>query len=200
MLDPTLLAQRLTAMAQTGLAFSKDRYDIERYQELMEIAASLVTEGVAPLVHVMREQTGYATPKVDVRALVVRDGRVLLMQEPEDGLWSLPGGWADVGDRPSLAVEREVREETGLLVRATRLLSLWDGNLRNYPLGVFHAYKLFFLCEEIGGELQTGIDSLGVGFFAINELPALSACRVVASQIQDCLRAAAAPAAATEFD
>lgn len=199
MLDPVILAQRLTAMAQTRLAFSRDRYDIERYHELQEIAASLVTDGVAPLVDVMRQQTGYTTPKVDVRAVVIRDGRILLMQEAEDSLWSLPGGWADVGDSPSAAVEREVREETGLKVRAVRLLSLWDGNLRNYPLGVFHAYKLFFLCEELGGDLRGGADSLAAGFFAPDELPELSACRVVPSQIHDCLRLAAAQGA-TEFD
>ncbi len=198
------LAQRVQSLAQTGLTFTQDRYDIERYEELREIAAALMALGspgtTTPFLTAFKEQLGYATPKVDVRAVVLREGRILLAREAADGLWSLPGGWADVGDRPSVAVEREVVEETGLVVRATRLLAVWDLNLHGHPPGPFQAYKLFFLCEEKGGALATSVDTLELGFFAPDALPPLSLSRVVPEEILACVEAAAHPSAPALFD
>lgn len=193
-------AQRLQAIAQTGLAFTKDRYDVERYQMLREIAVELMQASGVPDAAALRDsfarQIGYATPKVDVRAIVVRQGRVLLVKEAQDGEWSLPGGWADVGDRPSQAVEREVWEETGLKVEAERLLGLWDRNLHGHPPYPFHVYKLIFLCREVGGELTRSIDSLDLEFFAPDRLPSLSLTRVVVEEIVESVRSAAAAAPA----
>ncbi len=183
------LAQRIQALAQTGLAFTQDRYDRERYGILRQIATDLMG-GDSALFAAFAAQSGYATPKVDVRAIVVREGKILLVREAADGLWCPPGGWADVGDAPSVAVEREVVEETGLTVRATRLLGLWDRNQHGHPPIPFHAYKLFFLCEELGGELTPSVETLEVGFFDPADLPPLSLDRVMPIQIGTSLQTA----------
>ena len=187
--SPHRLAQRIQAIAQTGLAFDPNPYDRERYESLREIAVELMG-GDASLDTTFRAETGYATPKVDTRSIVLRDGKVLLVREAADGLWCPPGGWADVGDRPSHAAEREVFEETGLEVEAVRLLGIWDRNLHGHPPRPFHAYKLFFLCEERGGRLQTSSETLEVGFFEPTELPPLSIDRVVPIEIATSIRIA----------
>lgn len=188
MADPAL-AQRIQALAQTGLAFAHDAYNQARYEELTAIAAALMGGG-PDLRAAFDAEWGYATPKVDVRAIVLREGRILLVREAADGLWCPPGGWADVGESPSRNVEREVLEETGLEVRAVRFLGLWDRNLHGHPPRPFHAYKLFFLCEERGGELRLAHDTLDVGFFDPSALPPLSLDRVVPVEIEASLRAA----------
>lgn len=188
------LAQQVQALAQTGLAFTKDRYDIERYEALREVAAELMSCRGVPrrktLTAAFEDQIGYATPKIDTRAIVLRTGRVLLVREAEDSLWSLPGGWADVGDSPSEAVMREVREETGLQVSVDRLLGVWDRNLHGHPPYPFHAYKLFFLCKEQGGGLRLNRDTLEIDFFDPDQLPPLSLTRVVPVEIQTSVRIA----------
>lgn len=189
------LAQRLQAMARTGLTFAKDRYDLERYADLEGIAAHLMALGdqalAAELHEAFRRELGYATPKVDVRGVVLREGRVLLIQEPLDGLWTLPGGWADVGESPSESVVKEVREESGLLVRADRLLGVQDRNQHGYPPYAFHAYKLFFRCLEEGGTPGPGIDALAVDFFDPDDLPPLSLSRNTPDTVRWAVRAAA---------
>ncbi|CRL46560.1 RNA pyrophosphohydrolase [Sodalis glossinidius str. 'morsitans'] len=133
----TAMAQRIQAIAQTGLTYAADAYDIKRYEQLRDIAGALFAQlsptDAQTFISAFKQQEGYATPKVDTRALILRQGKILLVKEADDSAWSLPGGWADVGDRPSMAVCREVREETGLQVEATRLLGLWDRNLHGNP-------------------------------------------------------------------
>jgi len=184
--DINTLFQKLNAIAQTGLTYSKDVFDQERYEALRQIATALVgtrfnIDGET-LHHVT--ESGYATPKTDVRAFILRDGKLLMVREAEDGLWSLPGGWADVGDTPSTAVCREVAEETGLEVKATKLLGVWDRNLHGHPPLPWHVYKLIFLCEETGGSLAVNHETTGIGFFDINELPDLSLTRIVAKELE----------------
>ncbi|MCT9846096.1 ADP-ribose pyrophosphatase [Enterobacter sp. FS01] len=180
------LYQKLNAIAQTGLTFSKDVFDTERYESLRHIATQLMASrfDIDPetLHHVT--ESGYATPKTDVRAFILRDGKLLMVREAEDGLWSLPGGWADVGDTPSTAVCREVAEETGLQVKATKLLGVWDRNLHGHPPLPWHVYKLIFLCEETGGSLAINHETTSLGFFDINELPPLSLTRIVAEELE----------------
>lgn len=189
------LAQQVQALAQTGLTFTKDPYDIERYTLLRDIAAQLMAIHVAPdsqsWLTLFQGQQGYATPKVDVRGIVLRDGKLLLARERDDKLWSLPGGWADVGDRPSEAIRRELQEETGLAVKVNRLLGVWDRNLHGHPPYPFHVYKMIFLCEECGGELGVQHDSLEVDFFDPRHLPPLSLTRIMPVEIQTCLTLAA---------
>jgi ADP-ribose pyrophosphatase YjhB (NUDIX family) len=185
------LGQKLQAMAQTGLTFTKDRYDIERYTELRDIAAQFMAQQFsADKLHFAEEfikQQGYATPKVDTRAVVLREGKILMVKEADDKLWSLPGGWADVGDRPSDAVCREVVEETGLVVRVERLLGVWDRNLHGHPPYPWHVYKLIFFCKELGGTLQLSEDSLDIDFFDPQKLPPLSLTRIVPIEIESSL-------------
>ncbi|WP_337017463.1 NUDIX hydrolase [Leclercia sp. AS011] len=184
--DINTLFQKLNAIAQTGLTFSKDVFDTERYESLRQIATELMASRFdidSQTLHHVTE-SGYATPKTDVRAFILRDGKLLMVREAEDGLWSLPGGWADVGDTPSNAVCREVAEETGLQVKATKLLGVWDRNLHGHPPLPWHVYKLIFLCEETGGSLAINHETTSLGFFDINELPPLSLTRIVAEELE----------------
>ncbi len=188
--DETSLAaigQKLQALAQTGLTYTKDRYDIERYQELRDIAAQLLARqfsmNKATLLEQSKLQLGYATPKVDTRAIILRKGKILMVREADDKLWSLPGGWADVGDSPSEGVSREVVEETGLIVSVEKLLGVWDRNQHGHPPYPWHVYKLIFHCRELGGELRLSEDSLELDFFDPQNLPPLSLTRIVPIEI-----------------
>src|SRR5918997_1263845 len=147
-------------------------------------------------------ESGYATPKLDIRAVVLNDQEeVLLVREKEDGLWTLPGGWVDVGESPSEAVEREVKEEAGYEVRAVRLLALWDRDKHPQPPLPFHVYKLFFRCELLGGDpLVAGTETDGVGFFGKDALPGLSLGRVTPRQIERLVELATDGERATAFD
>jgi len=190
-MDPQWLdwAKRLQAIAQTGLTYTQDFYDKERYEATRRIAAEILAAGtgatsIEPIADLLTRDTGYATPKIDVRAAVIHEDRILLVKETEDGAWSLPGGWADVGDVPSLAVAREVREESGYKVKARKLAAVLDRNLHGHPFFPFHAYKLFFLCDLVGGKAAPSFETDGVGFFAADALPPLSLTRVMPAQIE----------------
>ncbi|XBS69770.1 NUDIX hydrolase [Acerihabitans sp. KWT182] len=192
-IEPSLIAlgQKLQALAQTGLTFTKDRYDIERYKELREIAAQFMARRFSAdqlqFAEEFVKQRGYATPKVDTRAIVLRKGKLLMVKEADDKLWSLPGGWADVGDTPSDAVCREVLEETGLSVRVERLAGVWDRNLHGHPPYPWHVYKLIFFCKETGGDVQLSADSIAIEFFDPCKLPPLSLTRIVPIEIETSL-------------
>jgi ADP-ribose pyrophosphatase YjhB (NUDIX family) len=198
-------AREIQAIAQTGLHFSESIYDRERYEHLRDIAVEMFTKGSDAAESFIRAsfaaQTGYATPKVDVRGVVLKDDRLLLVRETSDGLWTLPGGWADVNDSPSEAVIREVREESGFVTRATRLLALFDRSKHPHqPPFPFHVYKLFIACELLGGSAQPSSETLEVKFFDPNHLPALSIGRVTPDQIAICVRAWNDPHSPTLFD
>ena len=119
-------AKKIAALARTGLHYSKNHYDSDRYEQLLDIAADMLADAADAdkerVRAVLDLDDGYITPKVDVRGAVFRDGKVLLVREAVDGMWTLPGGWADIGDAPSEAVEREIREESGYEARAVKLL------------------------------------------------------------------------------
>jgi ADP-ribose pyrophosphatase YjhB (NUDIX family) len=169
------------------LTFSENPHDRERYSAIREIAAEMIARGAAtdlgPVRELLASDSGYATPKVDVRGVVFQDRKILLVQERSDGLWALPGGWADVGDSPAVAVVRELREESGFETRATKLLALLDRERHGHPPHVNHMYKVFLRCEITGGSPTTGHDILDVKFFGENEIPELSLTRIVPSQI-----------------
>jgi ADP-ribose pyrophosphatase YjhB (NUDIX family) len=205
-MDPSWLvrAKRLQAIAQTGLTFVRDQYDRERYEAVRNIAAAIIAEGTGADPHVLgplfAAESGYATPKVDVRAAVFRGERILLVKERADGGWTLPGGWADVGDSPRMAVEREAVEESGYEVRAVKLAAVYDRNLHGHTPHLFHIWKLFFLCEIIGGSPRPSSETEAVEFFAVDSLPALSAGRVTALQIEHMLEHHRQPEWPTTFD
>ena len=200
----TRWAQKVQALSQTGLTYAKDSYDRERYEELREIAAEMlaIPLGAEPmeLARLFRAEEGYATPKIDVRGVVIQDDTVLLVRERSDGLWTLPGGWADVGDAPGHAVEREIHEESGYEAKAVKLLALYDRNLHDHPLMAFHVYKAFFRCEITGGTPALSSETDGVDFFALSSLPPLSVERVTAAQIARFLDHARHPDWPTDFD
>jgi ADP-ribose pyrophosphatase YjhB (NUDIX family) len=198
-------ARELQAIAQTGLHFTESEYDRERYKRILEISIEIFanSSGGSPAMirSLFDNQTGYATPKVDVRGVVFRDDKLLLVQERSDGLWTLPGGWADVNDSPSEAVEREIVEESGFEAKAEKMLAIFDrakhGNTPPFP---FHVYKFFILCRLEGGKARTTMETTGVEFVAENDIPPLSLSRVTREQIQFCFDARKNPDGPCRFD
>ncbi|NPV09710.1 MAG: NUDIX hydrolase [Anaerolineae bacterium] len=205
-MDPIWLewAKRLQAIAQDALAYCANPFDRERFEQVRQIAVEIVSRYADAPEERVRElfagEEGYATPKVDLRGVVFQDERILLVRERRDMRWTLPGGWADVGDSPSEGVEREVREESGYEVRAVKLLALYDRNKHPHPPHPQHIYKLFFLCQLLGGEPRESIETAGVGFFAEDELPELSLTRVLPEQIHRFFEHLRHPEWPTEFD
>jgi ADP-ribose pyrophosphatase YjhB (NUDIX family) len=198
-------ARSLQAIAQTGLHFSESEYDRERYQKILQISVEIFAEysGQSPslIQRLFEDQSGYATPKVDVRGVVFRSGKLLFVRERTDGLWTLPGGWADVNDSPSEAVEREILEESGFQTKAESMLAVFDRAKHPHePPFPFHVYKLFFLCGLEGGEARTTFETSGVDFFGENEIPPLSISRVSLDQVQFCFEAQKHPAPLCRFD
>lgn len=198
------LARELRALAQSGLAFTQDRFDRERYERVRLIAARLSAEvtglAVKPLLTAFTLEVGYATPKVDVRAAAFREGRVLLVRERSDGGWTLPGGWADVNQTPTQAALRELREEAGFEGRAVKLAAVHDFRKRNRRAHLDSIYKLFFLCELTGGEARPSLETSAVDFFERDALPPLSVGRTTAEQIDRMFAHASDPTLATDFD
>jgi len=181
-------AQRIQAIAQTGLTYAKDPYDLERYAELrqlaVDIAAAHLPEPRAKVEQAFAVETGYPTPKVDVRAAVFDHGRLLLVRERSDGLWSLPGGWADVGLSPGEVAVKEVREESGYEVRPGKLLAVWDRSRHTHEPSVQSIYKLVIQCDLLGGHPAISLETSGVGFFDRHAIPPLSTGRVTPEQIK----------------
>jgi ADP-ribose pyrophosphatase YjhB (NUDIX family) len=197
-------ARKVQAIAQNGLAFTHDPYDRERYTELTELVASILsTELDIPVAQAKgfwEGEEGYVTPKVDVRGGIFEDGRVLLVRERSDGKWTLPGGWVDINDSPSGAVVREIREESGYQARAVKLAALVDKRRHPHPPGIHHIYKLFFLCERTGGAAAVSSETDAVQFFEVQALPELSTGRVLASQIERLHQHQLHPELPTDFD
>ena len=187
--DPQWLrwSRRLQAIAQDGLTYARDSYDLGRYEQLRDLAAEILAAHSTGTLEEARDllalETGPATPKVDVRAAVFREGRVLLVKEPGERGWSLPGGWADVGEAPSEAAARETLEESGYRVRPVRLLAAYDRDRHGHPPIPYHVYKLVFLCEILDKTPLSDVDTEGVGFFGEEQLPELSISRVTRAQI-----------------
>lgn len=187
-MDPKWLrwTKRLQAIAQDGLTYTKDHYDVERYELLREIAVEIASAQSGTDQEHIRElfaaEVGPATPKVDVRAVVFCGQELMLVREPEDGRWSLPGGWADVGESLGEAVVREVYEESGYRTRATKVLAVYDRDRHGHPPYPFHVYKIFLWCQLVDEEPSPGAET-EVGFFGEGEIPKLSLTRVVPDQI-----------------
>lgn len=198
------LARRLLALSQCGLHFTPQEYDRERYREIVEIATALLAAESNEHADSLRDrwfvEDGYATPKMDVRGAIFRDDRVLLVREVTDGKWTLPGGWADVNDSPSLAVEKEIEQESGFTAKAVKLAALYDRNLHDHPAYLFHAWKAFFICDITGGEARTSHETDGVEFFPLDALPELSTGRSTEKQIRRMYEHHLDRARATEFD
>jgi 8-oxo-dGTP pyrophosphatase MutT (NUDIX family) len=191
-------------MAQTGLAFCENPFDRERYTKLaamaVEIFAAHTGEAPAELEAWFAVQPGYATPKVDVRGCCFRDGKVLMVRERSDGRWCLPGGWADVGDKPAESAEREVHEEAGFECKVRKVIGVFDANRGGEPFAAFHAFKVIFLCDITGGGPNPDHEILEVGFFGRDNLPELSGNRTTAGQLEECFAHLDDEARLTAFD
>jgi len=182
------VARRVQAIAKTGLHYTESDYDRERYQELYELSLKMLGEWsdtkIAKAKAFFNADSGYITPKVDVRGIVFRGDTILMVHEKQDGKWALPGGWADVNYSPKEVAAKEVWEEAGLEVSPIKLLGIFDKLKHAHPPDPIHAYKLFILCEENGGSLQTGSETLDAGFYSLDQLPELSTERNTYEQIR----------------
>ena len=179
--------RRIQTAAQAGLMYAKDPFDRERYAALLELAAEMTARiadvDPAQALDIFRVERGYPTPKVDIRAVVQQHGKLLFVREASDGRWSLPGGWADIGESPAEVAVREVREETGFEVRASKLLAVLDKAKHEHPSELWYVYKIFFACELVGGVASASHETLEVAFFGSDELPELSLDRVSRGQV-----------------
>jgi len=200
-------AVRLAALAQAGLTYSQNDFDLDRYKQVRELAADiLATIAGRPAAELRLEiaaGTGYSTPKVDVRAAVFnQDEELLMVRERADGLWSVPGGWADPGDSPADAVVREVLEEAGVPVEVTKVISIWDRDRQGHsPALAVAVYKIFFLCSVSGPSVEaSALETLGSGWFGFDALPSLSLGRVTANEIRRAVAHFRDPSLPTEWD
>lgn len=186
-------AMEIQSLAQAGLAYTDNIYDIERYNRLREISAEMISEksDISPkkVKELFCNETGYQTPKIDTRAAVFKDGKILLVHE-NNGTWSLPGGWCDVLESVRSNTEKEVREEAGLEVKATKLIAIQDRNKHNLPVYAYGVCKVFILCSLIGGEFHKNSETVETGFFGLEEIPKnLAEEKTSLKQIEMCFSA-----------
>jgi len=196
-------AREIFSLSKAGLAYSQNEFDLERYKRLQEITAEMIASQSdlekEAVLESFSMQAGYVTPKIDVRGAVVHDGKILLIQERADGRWSMPGGWADLGNAPASVAEREVWEESGYRVKAEKVVAVLDAN-RIEPMEFYHAYKIIFLCKLLDGEPRTSHETLAVDFFDPHELPPLSLFRTNESMLQEVFAHVQDPLRSAMFD
>lgn len=196
-------AREIFSLSQAGLTYSENEFDIERYKRLQEISAEMIESqskiSKEDALESFSMQAGYATPKIDVRGAVMRDNKILLIQERADGKWAMPGGWADLGDTPASVVEREVWEESGYRVKVGKVVAVLDAN-RIEPMEFYHAFKIIFLCTLIDGEPRISHETMAVDFFDLNHLPPLSMYRTNEAMLQEVFAHVNDPNRWTAFD
>ncbi|WP_368657119.1 NUDIX hydrolase [Metabacillus halosaccharovorans] len=181
-------SKQLQSIAQAGLTYSKDVYDLERFELVRNISIEMLSTHTDVSKTIIKDlfanETGYATPKVDIRAVVFNENKILMVKEITDGGWALPGGWGDIGLTPREVAVKEVKEESGFDVKAIKLIGVFDKKCHPHPPSPYHVYKMFIQCEIIGGQPKEGIETSAVEFFAENELPSLSIARNTETQIK----------------
>jgi len=204
--DPRWLdwARRLQSISQAGLTYSQNAYDLERFQQVQDLAAEILADHSDKDLDAAREvlhlELGYPTPKVDVRGVIFEGEKILMVRELSDGGWTLPGGWVDAGEPPSRAVEREVFEESGYQVKARKLLAVYDRSLHDHPPHLFSIYKLFFLCEITGGAPKDSHETAEPCFYPLDAIPDLSRSRTSMDELHRMYRLRDDPRGVTEFD
>jgi ADP-ribose pyrophosphatase YjhB (NUDIX family) len=179
--------KKILAIAQTGLAYGNNPYDQDRYNHLVEISQNLLkyyTDNDFEKIKLFfSNEKGYITPKVDIRAVIFDNRKILMVKERIDGLWSIPGGWADVGLTPFGIAIKETNEESGLNIISERVLAIMDNKCHQHPPSLYYTYKIFIQCKVIGGQLKPGMETRDVKYFDIDDLPPLSVNRITANQI-----------------
>jgi ADP-ribose pyrophosphatase YjhB (NUDIX family) len=204
--DWLIWAREIQGIAQSGLTFTTDPFDRDRYEQLRHLAAQMMaarssTDAVR-IEALFTAQSGYATPKIDVRGAAFRDGCILMVREVADhNRWTLPGGWADVNITAAENCAKEIVEESGFSVCVTKLAAAWDRTRQGHDPAPFSALKLFFLCDIVGGTATPSLETSAIGFFAEHELPDdLSTGRITLAQLQRMFAHHANPAMPTEFE
>lgn len=197
--------RRLQSIAQAGFTYNNIDFDQERYQQIQAVASEIAEAHTdipkTKIETLYQQEKGYTTPKIDARGVVFNEnGEILLVKEASTGKWTLPGGWADVWDTPSQAVEREIHEESGYETKATKLLALYDRDNQGHPIHEFSIWKSYFLCELTGGKAQTSTETSDVGFFAENNLPELDTGRTLKKHILQFFEHYRDPSLDTDFD
>ncbi|MEM8894298.1 MAG: NUDIX hydrolase [Bacteroidota bacterium] len=183
------LIKQVRSLSEIGLHYQKDPFDQERYRELRDISLEMLSlvmdQPLEQIKSSLPESKGYITPNIDVRAVVLNEqSEILMVKEAIDGRWSLPGGWADIGYSPKEVAVKEVREEAGFSVKASRLLAVMDKKHHQHPVDVYYVYKIFILCEENGERFENHHETTEVKFFSIDSLPELSLPRNNPDQIK----------------
>ena len=175
------IARRVQAISQSGLHFAENDFDRQRYAELRDLSVQLASAISDAEINKIRDlftnETGFQTPKVDIRSVVIKDGKILLARERCDGKYSIPGGFADINFSPSEVAVKEVLEETGLEVRYNRVLAIVDSDKHDFPPLQYHYYKIVILCDLVGGTLSDSVETTDAGFFDFDKLPPLSEMR-----------------------
>jgi ADP-ribose pyrophosphatase YjhB (NUDIX family) len=196
-------AREIFSMSQAGMTYSKNEFDLERYKRLLEITAEMIesqsTHSKEAALESFSMQAGYTTPKIDVRGAVIKDNKILLIQERMDGRWAMPGGWADLGNAPASVAEREVWEESGYRVKAEKVVAVIDAN-RIEPMEFYHAFKIIFLCSLIDGEPRISHETMAVDFFELDHLPPLSVYRTNEDMLREVFAHVKDPSRPTYFD
>lgn len=197
-------AIEIQSLSQIGLTYTKDVYDRERYQRLREISAEMLAKKTEVSIEKVKDlfchETGYQTPKLDTRAVIFRNNKILLVHE-NNGTWSLPGGWCDVLESVKSNTEKEVREETGLNVKAVKIISIQDRNKHNKPVYAYGVCKIFVLCEVINGKFVENIETTEIRYFSLQDLPHnLAEEKTNKEQIEMCFKAYLNENWQTQFD
>jgi len=196
-------AIEIQSIAQNGLAYCKNIYDIERYERLRDLAAEMLSYKtdipVEKVKSLFCHEQGYQTPKIDSRAAIFKHDKILLVQE-NDGLWSLPGGWVDVLETIDSNTVKEVKEEAGLDVKPRFLIAIHAQHKRNYPPFAYRVLKAFVMCEPLGGKFQHNSETLQSAYFTLDELPEMNNEKNTKEQVELCFQAYHSKHWITEFD
>ena len=197
-------AMEIQSLAQAGLAYTDNVYDIERYERLRDISAEMIEEksniNLDKVKDLFCNEKGYQTPKIDTRAVIFKDKKILLTHE-NNGTWALPGGWCDVLETIKTNTIKEVKEETGLDVEAIKIIALQDRNKHNKPVYAYGVCKVFVLCNVFGGKFEKNIETTEIKYFSLDEIPDnLAEEKTNKEQIEMCFKAYNDENWQTQFD
>ena len=196
-------AIEIQSIAQSGLAYCKNIYDIERYERLRDLAAEMISHKMAipkeTVKNLFCNEDGYQTPKIDTRAAIFQDDKILLVLE-NDGLWSLPGGWVDVLETLHSNTVKEVYEEAGLNVKPTFIIAIHDQHKHNYPPLAHRVQKAFIMCERLSGEFKENSETLDSAYFSLDKLPPMNDAKNTKAQVALCFQSYNSRHWITQFD
>ena len=193
----------IQSLAQNGLAYTNNVYDKERFERLRDISAEMLSMksdlSLEKVKDLFCSEKGYQTPKLDTRAVIFKDDKILLVKE-NNGTWSLPGGWVDVLESVASNTVKEAKEETGLDVVPKRIIAIQDRNKHNKPIYAYGICKIFVLCEVIGGKFEKNIETIEKNYFSLDELPLLAEAKTNKEQIEMCFKAVNDESWQVQFD